>query len=101
MTAFRIYYGDGSVYDGSSKEDWIAAPSENVQVVVLLVPWPEPPYPNAMETGWVGCARRDRQFYTGVDQFDPLGTGQPKRGKLLPDEQYWKMWEEAYGNYDS
>lgn len=33
MERFRIYYGDGSAYQGSSDEDAYAAPSTDVQII--------------------------------------------------------------------
>lgn len=36
---FRIYYGDGSTFEGSSFEDAVNAPTLNVQVIVNEEPW--------------------------------------------------------------
>jgi len=94
---WKIYYHD-SVFEGTTLEEWIAAPDDGVQVVVIEAPWPEPPYPDRFETGWVSCARRDKQFYTGVDEYDPLGYGVKKFGSLLSDEDYFAIWDKAYGD---
>lgn len=36
ILGFLIYYGDESVVKGYTKEDWLVAPQENVQVVVQV-----------------------------------------------------------------
>jgi len=92
---WRIYYKD-AVISGSSKQEWVEAPDEGVQVVVMLEP-PSRPYPDRRSTGFVFSGRTDYTFYTGVDQFDPLGYG-VKTGAWLSDEDYARVWERAYGD---
>lgn len=40
MAEWRIYYGDGTTVEGTTKTEWNAAPSANVQVVVAKDPLP-------------------------------------------------------------
>lgn len=35
VAAFEIFFGDGNYVHGNCKEDWIKAPKDNVQFVVL------------------------------------------------------------------
>jgi len=94
---WKIYYANNLVVEGESKEDWLNAPNYGVQVVVVLSPPPEPK-PDRFKTGYVVCGRTDCTFYTGVDWFDPLFFGAPKEGQLLSDEDYFNIWDIAYGN---
>ncbi len=93
---WRIYYKD-AVISGASQAEWFEAAAEGVQVVALMRP-PTSPYPDRVKTGFVFSGRSDRTFYTGVDQYDPLGYGYVKTGLLLPDEDYARVWERAYGD---
>ena len=97
MVKWRIFYGDGRVSEGSTGRQWRRARDDDVQVVVVLAPPPVPP-PDRFATGYVGCARKDCTFYTGVDKYDPLDYGTIKRGKLLSDDVYRVIWERAYGD---
>ncbi len=54
---WRIYYGDGSCYAGSSVEDAVYAPTLNVQVI-----WIE--NPKRSEDGGIVC---DRDYYLFKD----------------------------------
>ncbi len=93
---WRIYYQD-VVVSGASKQEWIKAPDDGVQVVVAMQP-PSRPYPDRSKTGFVFCGRNDRTFYTGVDRFDPFGYGHMKAGSLLSDKDYAQTWGRAYGD---
>lgn len=84
---WRIYYSDHMV-EGATREEWRAAPSDDVQVVVLL----RNPIPELGELRWTGVT--DRVLWTGDDVYDPFGWGE-KLGRLVPDEVYWRVWEEA------
>ncbi len=93
---WKIYYED-LVVSGSTRKQWIEAPNDGVQVVVVMQP-PTPPYPDRVKTGFCFCGKADRTFYTGVSQYDPLGYDHKKSGLLLPDDEYLKVWERAYGD---
>ena len=84
MPLWRIYYSE-AVVAGSSRDDWLAAPSDDVQVVVLYEP--------TDYRGWRGVGG-DRQLWTGDDQVDPFGWG-PKLGRLISDADYFAIWERA------
>lgn len=83
MNRFRIYYPDKTI-DGQTKADWLAAPADGVQVVVR--------FPRMMPRRWTGVD--DRDMWTGTDEFDPFGWGQ-KTGLLIPDAEYFAIWERA------
>jgi hypothetical protein len=90
MPPWTIVYGDGRWISGDTLGAWVAAPSENVQVIIAWVP------PAIDERRWTGVA--DRLLWTGDDTYDPFGTGRPKRGRLLPDAAYHRLWNQAaYG----
>ena len=93
---WRIYY-ENSVVSGSTWKEWIKARDEGVQVVVAMQS-PAPPYPDRVEAGFCFCGKTDRTFYTGANQYDPLGYGHMKFGALLSDKEYLKVWEMAYGD---
>ena len=64
-----------------------------MQVIALY----EPPPPD--QRRWAGVT--DRQLWTGEDSYDPFGWG-AKKGKLISDEQYFRIWElAAYGDHDA
>lgn len=100
---WRIHYPD-RVVEGSTRAEWEAAPDEGVQVVVVLEPYPDHPdgEPHRPVAGV-----DDRQVWTGVDPYDPasesarreapsLPSDWPvKYGSLLPDADYFRIWEEA------
>lgn len=82
---WRVYYADGSYVQGSSAQEWLAAPASGVQVVVLYKP--------TDYRGWRGT-NGDRQLWTGEDWFDPFDWG-PKGGLLISDTDYFAIWERA------
>lgn len=94
---FRIWYADGSVAEGLSREDWLAAPGEAVQVVALYGDLRLPGFPDRLLTGYVHTGIPEPQLFTGIDEYDPLGWGL-KLGSLISDRDYWAIWEEAHGN---
>jgi hypothetical protein len=86
VTEFRIYYGDGSVVRGRAPDDWARAPVDDVQVVVLMEPYPDGRRP------WAGVD--DRQLWTGEDRYNPFGWG-PKFGRWMERAAYDAIWERA------
>ena len=93
---FRIYYSDRTI-SGETREDWINAPDDDVQVVVLYRE-PTYPLPDRHKTGYVHACIEGRMLFTGVDEYDPMETGHVKKGRLLSDAQYWALWERARGH---
>jgi len=89
MAKWRIYYSDGSVVRGSSREDWVAAPDSGVQVVVLMKPYPDGRRP------WAG-SREDRQIWTGDDWYRLYKSYPPKEGELIGGEKYERIWRRAF-----
>jgi len=92
---WRIYYGNGKIVRGSSEAEWLAAPSDDVQVVVLMDGKPH---------GWSykndkgeNTPVLDRDLWTGEDSYDPFGWG-AKKGALLSDVAYFKIWNRACGD---
>ncbi|MCK9540344.1 hypothetical protein [Dokdonella sp.] len=84
---WRIHYS-GHVVEGVTADEWRAAPDDDVQVVVLL----RDPVLEHGEMRWTGVT--DRLLWTGDEVYDPFGWGE-KRGSLIPDDDYWRCWEEA------
>lgn len=89
---FAIFYADGSVYEGVGKKDWLAAPSDGVQAVVM-----EDPYVSRVVVG-------DSDFYAWIDgkaggtvnNTDDLGawlraSGLVKFGLCIDDEEYMEI----------
>jgi hypothetical protein len=93
---FRIYYADGSVAEGSNRNNWRNASSTGVQVVIR---WPRENGTRWFYTDANGKnhAISDRDMWTGEDVYDPFGWG-IKLGSLLPDEQYQSIWNRAGGD---
>jgi hypothetical protein len=90
MIMFTIFYTDSKV-DGYTKEDWLAAPINGVQVIVE---WRKP---ELYERRWRGVD--DRLLWTGEDVYDPFGFG-PKYGELINSESYYYIWDlAAYGQH--
>lgn len=89
---FRIYYSDGSIISGVSKKDWLAAPDNNVQVVVDL--------DFVGSSGWTytigkqNIVVKDRQLWTGEDEYDPFEFG-VKTGSLIGTTAYFNIWNRA------
>jgi len=96
---WAIFYSE-LVFTGSSRKEWLSAPDDDVQVVVVYEP-PPTPKPDRFLTGYVGCGDKERTFYTGVDSYDPLGYGVAKGGRLLEDTHYQRVWGLACGNKSS
>jgi len=89
MRPFSVWYADGSVLDGSSREDYLAMPAEGVQVIA------EWRTPASHQRRW--HLVDDRYLWTGEDEYDPFDWG-VKRGSLLPDDAYFAIWNDAaYG----
>lgn len=95
IVPFKIYYTN-SVYVGSTQADWEAMPNTDVQVIVCDTPWNTKNFPDRFETGFVVTARKDKMFYTGVDTYDPMGSGSFKSGTLLNSVDYFHIWDVAY-----
>lgn len=88
---FVIAYADGSRRSGTTRLGWRRAPDGGVQVIAAF---PGPPEPHLSKWSRV----TDRYLWTGEDEYDPFGWG-VKRGSLIPDEDYWRIWNEvAYGD---
>ena len=90
---WRLYYADGSRIDGVGAADWMAAPDDEVQVLALLTPYPNAPYPGW--TPWAG-AKGDRQLWTGEDAYT-LSDWPPKRGSWMNRADYDMIWNRACG----
>jgi len=93
---WKIYYTDTTV-TGENQQDWIEAPDHNVQVVVE---YREPTYrPNRTYKDDRGnnCLVLGKHLWDGTDEYDPFGWG-VKYGALLPDIEYYTIWNTACGN---
>lgn len=99
MPGWSIYYASGAVVSGKSKRAWKAAPDTGVQVVVVRDP-PPTPRPDRYATGYVECSalKPDVPSYTGVDIYDPLDYGAPKKGALMDRAAYDAIWGRASGD---
>lgn len=93
LTEWRIYYGDGSVRCGRTAEAWEAAPDTGVQVLVSMEPG---------ASGWTYRADggasvlvRDRQLWTGEDEYELAPGWGAKTGSLILDAEYWTIWKRA------
>lgn len=86
---WSIYYRRRVVH-GAGRYAWLAAPDHGVQVIVE---WRKPDQ-LAGELKWAGVS--DRLLWTGEDEFDPFGYG-VKYGLLIPDAEYFDIWERACG----
>jgi len=85
---FRIYYSDRFV-DGETIEDWIAAPDDDVQVVVLFEPYAAP-HLSPWACVW------DRHLWTG-DRYYSINGWTAKRGEWMDWKGYLAIWERACG----
>jgi hypothetical protein len=85
---FSIYYSN-QVVDGETVEDWIAAPDEDVQVVVLFESYGAPHL-----SPWSGVW--DRKLWTGEDEYR-LNDWPPKFGSPMDWADYLDIWELACG----
>ena len=84
---FSIHYSDRVVH-GITRADWLAAPDQDVQVVVE---W-RTPLQDAGEWVWTGVT--DRMLWTGQDEYDPFGWG-VKYGRWMDWADYWAVWQRA------
>ena len=105
VAGWRIYYGDGTVAD-SLHSTWQNAPYENVQVMNV--------YYNETYTIWEGDEKKEypyREVLTYADYYWPYGCGNsheawaaaevnepPKRGKLIPDQDWWDIYNRAFAD---
>jgi hypothetical protein len=87
MPEWRIYYGDGSLVRGHSRDEWVAAPSDDVQVVAFM----------KTPTAWRWTGVTDRELWTGDDVYDPFEWGE-KRGAWMSRDQYFAIWDRACGD---
>jgi hypothetical protein len=85
---FRIYYSTSFV-DGETREDWIAAPDEDVQVVRLECHGLQP-----HESPWAGVS--GARLWTGEDEYR-LNGWPTKFGKWMDFDGYLAIWERARG----
>jgi hypothetical protein len=88
MAPWRIYYSD-KVVEGITRDDWLAAPGDDVQVIV----WRKP----SGYRGWRDFGP-DVHVWTGDDDYDPFGWGN-KTGRLLSDADYAAIWERAHADH--
>lgn len=92
---WRIYYDDGSVVEGNNAQEWGAAPSTGVQVVVALSP--------VSGSAWSyrkhgkNEAVTDRKLWTGQDEYDPFHWG-VKTGSWMNHKDYMDIWDRACGD---
>ncbi len=91
----RIYYETGPYIKITTPEEWSAAPLSGVQVIVDM--------DHVGPSGWtypingVNVSVKDRQMFTGEDEYDPFGWG-VKYGSLISGDQYFAIWERACGD---
>lgn len=85
---WAIHYSD-RVVQGATREEWIAAPDDDVHVVVEF----RTPSQDLGEWKWTGVT--DRFLWTGEDSYDPFGWG-VKYGRLISDEEYQRIADEAF-----
>jgi hypothetical protein len=99
---WRIYYGDGSIYDDSQGSPW-DAPALNAQAVVVSDP----------EHGWYCCRADDFYWYIEAEDrwysgerfglFDYLTQPGMKKvifGRSIPDWEYRKLLDRAMNDPD-
>ena len=92
MSAFAIWYGDGSVVRGRCKKDWDLAPDDDVQVVVHYIYSPRDRHPFHDSNGVQ--QPKDRQILTGLDEYSILGW-RKKSGKLMEKDAYMALFDVA------
>jgi len=96
MNKWRIYYADGSIVEGTTEEEWVAAPDEGVQAIVSFAP----PFNNRWSykgADGLNHSVQDRNIWTGEDIYDPLGFG-IKTGSLISTNDYFIIWSRACGD---
>jgi len=100
MVKWRIYYGDGSVVDGTSLPEWLAAPDEGVQIVTALYGFDghgRPLGQVAYGSDWYGfdgltiLQGRASSLKRGV--WRECDVANPKRGKWID----FRVWREIKG----
>lgn len=92
---WKIYYKD-KVVDGKTEEDWLRAPDDDVQAVVIMEPYPNVLDSNGNEVPfrpWVGV--EDRQIQTGIDYYSINGWKE-KIGSWMNDDEYHSLMEEVF-----
>ena len=94
MPKWRIYYENETCIRGTKQAEYLAAPDNGVQVIVLM----EPPASDNRRWFCAGLgAIEDRQLWTGEDFYDPFGWGK-KEGSLIPGATYHRIWKRACGD---
>jgi hypothetical protein len=83
MPKWKIYYSDHEVL-GETEDDWLAAPNNDVQIVVLYEP--------TSYRGWTGIEDGRMQLWTGDDEYSLYGWN-VKYGKLMNWDEYNLIWE--------
>jgi hypothetical protein len=81
---FRIYYSI-QVVAGETREDWIAAPDDDLQYVWLECPGLQP-----HESPWAGIS--GAKLWTGDSHYSINGWPE-KRGEWMDWEGYLAIWE--------
>lgn len=89
---WAIFYGNGSVFVGATRNDWRKAPASGVQAVVEYVPYDPLPDGHPFRP-WLGV--EDRRIWTGEDSYDPFGWG-AKSGSLIDPAVYETIWRAAF-----
>lgn len=100
---FKVYYGDGSTYQGQGEDDVDCVPTSNVQVIIQ----------SSKEHGWQ--AMSDSHYYIwrfgrwwtvdmqGFGLFEYLlepGWKKVLFGRTLPTEEYQKIIQQAMSDPD-
>ncbi len=95
---FKIYYGGGSVFSSPADGSWADAPPDNVQVVIKF-------YEERSKGGV-----RYRDLFHANDFYYQWGAtmdlqlaeshGRILRGKELPDDEYYQIYDCALADMD-
>lgn len=96
MAEWRIYYAGGSVTRGTTAEEWRSCPNGGVLHVVSMEP-PERLHWSYQDADGLTRVVRDRELWTGEDDYDPFGWGS-KEGVLVSDGEYFASWRAACGD---
>lgn len=93
MTLLRVYYETGPYIKITTPEEWSDAPFSGVQVIADME------HKGSSGSMWtddqgVNHSVRDRWIWTGDPSYDPLGWGE-KEGTLIPDDQYFAIYNKA------
>jgi hypothetical protein len=103
IAGWRLYYGDGSIVDSRTTE-WADAPADDVQALIVFY----------NETYLIHEADglktySYRKVYCQQDYYwedgagtaeEALGHADVKRGKLLPDNQWWALYEHIHADME-